>query len=103
MNGVAERTGGLIIEMARSMLIGGHADPSLCGEAFIYAVVCLNVCPIRFKDDGSFCSRMEKWTGRKQPNAHKRLKKFACAAWPLEPTWAAHDGNPDKLFEDELA
>lgn len=96
-NGVAERSGGSLIEDTRTMLIQASAPTHLYGEAMAYAVVIKNRTPMRFKD-GSHCSRLEKWHGRKMPDAHRSLRTFGCAAWPLSPDWADTTSDHDKLI-----
>jgi hypothetical protein len=80
LNGKAERTIRTIIEMTRTMLIHACAPRSFFGEAMLYAVHILNRCP-RTYPDGSKCTPLERWTGRKQQNAHHSLRVWGCAAW----------------------
>ena len=96
-NGVAERNGGSIIEDTRTMLIQASAPSYLYGEAMAYAVCIKNRTPTRF-NDGSHCSRLEKWHGRKMSDAHRSLRTFGCAAWPLRPEWANTTSDHDKLI-----
>lgn len=78
LNGVAERAIRTIVDMARTMLIHSGLPRFMYGEAIMYAVYILNRLPRRA---GEHKTRMECWTGRSQPEAHKSIKSWGCAAW----------------------
>jgi len=78
LNGVAERAIRTIVEMARAMLMQSGAPAHLYGEAFMYAVYILNRLPRRAGDTKT---RLEYWTGRDLPVAHKSVRTWGCAAW----------------------
>ena len=82
LNGVAERTIRTVVEMARTMLSHSGAPLFLYGEALLYATFILNHCTTHFRD-GTSGTRMERWYGRPQPNSHRPIRVFGCAAWAL--------------------
>jgi len=75
----AERYVGIIIEMARVMLIQAGAPQSLAGEAIMYAAYLIERTPSNFEDE--FATPLERWTGRKQPDGMKEARVWGCAAW----------------------
>ena len=76
----AERYIGIVIEMARVMLLHASAPQSLAGEAITYACFLLARIPVDFSDGSA--SPLERWHDRKIPNAMKHAKVWGCSAWP---------------------
>ena len=78
LNGVAERCIRTVLEMTRCMLIHAGAPPSLRGEALMYAAVILNRLPWK---QNATRTRLERWEGRQQPDAHLVIRVWGCEAW----------------------
>jgi hypothetical protein len=77
----AERYIGIVIEMARVMIIHANAPKSLSGEAIMYAVFILNRVPCNF--ESGLPTPIERWNDRRMPDACKHAKVWGCEARPL--------------------
>jgi len=93
LNSIAERNIRTIVEMARSMMLQAGVPRHLYGEAMMYAIYILNRLPHKA---GSTTTRLEKWTSRVIPLAHKSIREFGCAAW-VHQAHPTKNPQPDKL------
>jgi len=92
LNGLAERTIALLVEMAVAMLIDSGLPRSFYGEALMYAAYLLNRLPYAA---GTRITRLEMFKQKLLPNQHSRTHTFGCAAYKhlVHPTGP----NVDKL------
>ena len=82
-NGKAERSIGVIKEMARSMLFQSGLPRRYWGEAVIYAVQVLNRMP-RKGVPGPFSCALSAWRGQAIDQPGRLLKPFGCEVWALD-------------------
>lgn len=92
LNGLAERTIAMLIEMAIAMLIDSGLPRRFYGEALMYAAYLLNRLPFAA---GSKVTRLEMFKQKLLPHQHSHTHTFGCAAY----TQLAHPlgKNVDKL------
>lgn len=82
LNGVAERTIGTIIQMARTMLLHSGMPRFFYGEAILYSVYIINHLP---RSSNVRTTRSELWYGRTVPmGSHRSIRTWGCAAWKHE-------------------
>jgi len=82
-NGKAEKTIGLVKEMARSMLFQSGLPRRYWGEAVVYATQVLN----RMKRRGTpppYSCALSAWRGAVMDNPGAILKPFGCEAWAID-------------------
>ena len=78
LNGLSERNIYTVVELARTMLIGSGLPMMFYGEAIIYACYILNRLPYRA---GAKLTRLDKYTGKINPNQLNRVHTFGCSAF----------------------
>ena len=88
-NSVAERAIQILKDGARTMMLQSGVPKKLWAEAVNYTSEIQGRIPRRYRlADGSYTrisvTPNERWLQRAQPNAHRKLRTFGCAAWPLD-------------------
>ena len=78
LNGLAERTIAVLIEMAVAMLIDSGLPRRFYGEAIIFAAYLLNRLPYAA---GTRVTRLEMYKRKLLPNQHSHTHTFGCAAY----------------------
>ena len=78
LNGLAERTIAVLIEMAVAMLIDSGLPRRFYGEALMYASYLLNRLPFAA---GTRVTRLEMYKQKLLPNQHSHTHTFGCAAY----------------------
>jgi hypothetical protein len=80
LNGLAERSIGTILGMAKTAMDAANAPPSFAGECLIAMGYVANR---NLHKTGGRLSRLEKWEGRLLPNQRDKLRVWGSAAFVL--------------------
>ena len=78
MNGLAERTIGILLSMTRATLAEACAPQAAAGECAQAMAYILNRLP---SGSGSRLTREERWRGKRIPDQLKRIRVWGCAAY----------------------